>query len=92
MGAMIRMNIANDKVASRVRCYEPRSVRRREEKWINPPPYNWINRRFVARPASPVTFYWVSLPSARQRRPARRGGGAMMYVPRDLYPLQGCIK
>jgi len=25
-------------------------------KWINPPPCNWINRRFVARPASHLLF------------------------------------
>lgn len=49
----------------------------------SPPPYNWINRRFVARPGSQLLF-------TRCRYPPR--GGTMMYVARDLYLLRGYIK
>lgn len=48
----------------------------------NPPPYNWINRRFVARPGSQLLF-------TRCRYPPR--GGTMMYVPRDLYLLEDIL-
>jgi len=39
--------IADDKVATQMRDDE-REVQNGGEKMDNPPPYNWINRRFVA--------------------------------------------
>lgn len=74
--------IADDKVATRMR-YDEREVQNGGEKMDNPPPYNWINRRFVARPGSQLLF-------TRCRYSPR--GGTMMYVARDLYLLRGYIK
>lgn len=74
--------ISDDKVATRMRDDE-REVQNGGEKMDNPPPYNWINRRFVARPGSQLLFTRCRYPPC---------GGTMMYVPRDLYLLRGYIK
>lgn len=72
---MRKGQIVDDRVATRMRDDE-REVQNGGKKMDSPPPYNWINRRFVARPASQLLF-------TRCRYPPR--GGAMMYVARDLY-------
>jgi len=96
------MNIACDKVASRLRYEERRAGIAGRRKWINPPPvYKWINRRFVARPASHLLFtecsYPLSSPGLPRRRPSPPPSSSSSHrhrrrddvcFARDLYPTR----